>query len=166
MVGSDLANDEAAAVPGGHTHIGRDSVKIENEVCYFSFLSSRGIAFTNTLRSKPTIHGDEGFDEENGGNAVRPSTRITGGRAAVPRRIKSKLDEEDQMIFDLKQQGFNDSYVCNALVEKGFTRYSPQSISSRFYRIKKSIQAQHEELLDDGLDEWHEGEVSRAAHEV
>lgn len=60
----------------------------------------------------------------------------------------------------MKQQGYTDSAVANHLVEQGLTKYQPQSIGSRFVRIRKAMATRNEALLDEELSDWHEGEVS------
>lgn len=91
---------------------------------------------------------------------MTPAIRTPGGRAAAPKRIGKVLDFEDQTIFDMKQQGYTDRAVANHLTTQGYTKYQPQSISSRFIRIRKVMADRNEELLHEELSDWHEGEVS------
>ncbi|GAB7348874.1 hypothetical protein MBLNU459_g7575t1 [Dothideomycetes sp. NU459] len=84
--------------------------------------------------------------------------RVAGGRAPTSKRIVPDYDSEDQIIVDMKQQGYHDEDVAKRLVEEGRTRYDPKSISSRWQRIRKAIQAAEDELLDEELTDWHEGE--------
>lgn len=64
------------------------------------------------------------------------------------------------MIFDLKRVGCTDAFIVDELKRKGFTAYKPSSISSRYQRIVKKIQKDHDDLLDEELFEWFEAEVN------
>ena len=85
--------------------------------------------------------------------------RVPGGRAAIPKKVTADLDEEDKILFDMKQQGYTDDAVAKYLVDQGLTKYKTQSVGSRFTRIKKVLQQKNEELLDEELTDWHDGEV-------
>ena len=63
----------------------------------------------------------------------------------------------------MKRQGYKDTDIAVKLVDEGFTRYKPQTITSRYARIKKTIQSHNEVLLDEELTDWHAGEVSTQA---
>lgn len=89
------------------------------------------------------------------------NTRVAGGYAPTDKPINIILDEEDQLIVDMKMAGYPDADVAQRLVEKGFTRYKPETISNRVVRIKKKSQEYMEKLLDEELSDWHEGEVSK-----
>jgi hypothetical protein len=85
---------------------------------------------------------------------------VKGGHAASFKPITVDLDEEDQLIVDMKQQGYNNEDIVVRLVEKGFTRYEPRSVACRWMRIRKKTQEYEERLLDEELTDWHIGEVS------
>lgn len=89
----------------------------------------------------------------------KKKAKLTSGRAPVSRRIVPNYDSEDEIIVDMKQAGYPDEAVVKRLVEEGRTRYDPKSISSRWQRIRKAVQAAEDELLDEELTDWHEGEV-------
>jgi len=61
----------------------------------------------------------------------------------------------------MKRQGYRDEDIVTRLVDQGFTEYKPPSISSRYSRICRKMQERNEELLDEELTDWHDGEVSR-----
>jgi len=73
--------------------------------------------------------------------------------------VSDQLDVEDQIIFDMKRQGYRDPDIVKRLEDEGLTSYKQTSISSRYVRIKKKMQEKNEELLDEELTDWHEGEV-------
>jgi hypothetical protein len=87
-------------------------------------------------------------------------TAVKGGHAPSFKPITVDLDEEDQMIVDMKQQGYKDEDIVVRLIEKGFTRYEPRSVGCRWMRIRKKTQEYEEKLLDEELTDWHIGEVS------
>ena len=86
-------------------------------------------------------------------------TAVKGGHAPSFKPITVNLDEEDQMIVDMKQRGYKDEDVVERLIEKGFTRYEPRSVNCRWIRIRKKTQEYEEMLLDEELTDWHIGEV-------
>jgi len=73
--------------------------------------------------------------------------------------VAKDLDGEDQIIFDMKRQGYKDDAIVAHLIKQGLTQYKPASITARYARIKKKMQESNEELLDAELTDWHEGEV-------
>ena len=87
-------------------------------------------------------------------------TAVKGGHAPSFKPITVDLDEEDQMIVDMKQRGYKDEDIVERLIEKGFTRYEPRSVNCRWIRIRKKTQEYEEMLLDEELTDWHVGEVS------
>ncbi|KAG9936905.1 hypothetical protein KCV02_g6005, partial [Aureobasidium melanogenum] len=86
-------------------------------------------------------------------------TNIKGGHAPSFKPITVDLDEEDQMIVDMKQQGYKDEDIRDRLIEKGFTCYEARSVACRWMRIRKKTQEYEEKLLDEELTDWHLGEV-------
>lgn len=86
--------------------------------------------------------------------------RVLGGKAAGPKPIKANYDDDDARIVELKQQGWSDEYVARKLAEEGRIRYVGRTVGSRWLRIRKALEAKEEEILEDNLSDWHEGEVS------
>ncbi|KAG9961763.1 hypothetical protein KCU61_g5185, partial [Aureobasidium melanogenum] len=95
-------------------------------------------------------------------------TNIKGGHAPSFKPITVDLDEEDQMIVDMKQQGYKDEDIRDRLIEKGFTCYEARSVACRWMRIRKKTQEYEEKLLDEELTDWHlgEDEMLEEAYEV
>jgi len=87
-------------------------------------------------------------------------TAVKGGHAPSFKPITVDLDEEDQLIVDMKQQGYSNDDIVVRLVEKGLTRYEAGSVACRWLRIRKKTQEYEEKLLDEELTDWHIGEVS------
>ncbi|THW48498.1 hypothetical protein D6D25_04240 [Aureobasidium pullulans] len=86
------------------------------------------------------------------------NARVEGGYAPSFKPITVDLDEEDQMIVDMKQKGYNDLTIAQRLRAQGFTKYEPGSVSCRWLRIRKKTQEYEEKLLDEELTDWHVGE--------
>ncbi|KEQ67066.1 uncharacterized protein M437DRAFT_36266 [Aureobasidium melanogenum CBS 110374] len=95
-------------------------------------------------------------------------TNIKGGHAPSFKPITVDLDEEDQMIVDMKQQGYKDEDIRDRLIEKGFTCYEARSVACRWMRIRKKTQEYEEKLLDEELTDWHlgEDELLEEAYEI
>jgi hypothetical protein len=85
--------------------------------------------------------------------------RVAGGKAAGPKPIKANYDADDARIVDLKQQGWSDEYVARKLAEEGRIRYVGRTVGSRWLRIRKALEAKEEEILEDEMSDWHDGEV-------
>lgn len=85
--------------------------------------------------------------------------KVAGGKAAGPKPIKANYDADDARIVDLKQQGYTDEYVADKLAQEGRIRYHARTVGSRWLRIRKALEAKEEEMLEDEMSDWHEGEV-------
>ncbi|GAB7323588.1 hypothetical protein MBLNU13_g07082t1 [Cladosporium sp. NU13] len=95
--------------------------------------------------------------------------RVPGGKAAGPKPIKANYDADDARIVDLKQQGYSDEYVARKLKDEGRIRYVPRTIGSRWLRIRKALEAKEEEILEDEMSDWHDGEdqmLEKAVQEI
>jgi len=77
----------------------------------------------------------------------------------MPRKITAELDSEDELIMTLKEHGYSDQQVVDELRRQGRTKYDRKTINSRTVRIKRAIAARQDELLEEELTDWHEGEV-------
>lgn len=87
------------------------------------------------------------------------NVKVAGGKAAGPKPIKANYDADDARIVDLKQQGYTDEYVADKLAQEGRIRYHARTVGSRWLRIRKALEAKEEEILEDNLSDWHDGEV-------
>ena len=45
------------------------------------------------------------------------------------------------------------------LAEEGRIRYVGRTVGSRWLRIRKALEAKEEEILEDEMSDWHDGEV-------
>ena len=89
----------------------------------------------------------------------KSNIRVPGGHAPTFKPVTVDLDEEDQIIVDMKKQGHTDETVAKRLIDNGMTRYEPKSIQCRYLRICKKTLEYNEALLDEELTDWHLGEV-------
>ena len=110
--------------------------------------------------SLSSYENEEGLDddeEEAGEGSAKP--RVAGGRVPLPKPINPIFDEEDQMLFDLKLQGYTNEETRQKLVSQGFTDYKPSSIYSRFARLRQKMQEHTEELIEKGVTDWQPEEA-------
>ncbi|KAI4760602.1 hypothetical protein E4T52_07458 [Aureobasidium sp. EXF-3400] len=135
-----------------------DAVKVEDDEDYDEEIdkSSKVNPFRGT-DSKKRPAADEVLPTKRQ-KRYKMGTAVKGGHAPSFKPITVDLDEEDQMIVDMKQQGYKDEDIVVRLIEKGFTRYEPRSVGCRWMRIRKKTQEYEEKLLDEELTDWHIGE--------
>ena len=83
-----------------------------------------------------------------------------GGRAAVARKVTADLNEDDQIIFNMKQEGSTDRQICNYLRESGRVDYSQKTIGTRWKRIRVALANAKDAELDRGVPCWTVKDVS------
>ncbi|KAI5272344.1 hypothetical protein E4T47_04440 [Aureobasidium subglaciale] len=86
---------------------------------------------------------------------LKRGTKVNGGVKPSFKPITVDLDEEDQIIVDMKQQGYKDEVISERLALEGLTRYEPGSVACRWLRIRKKTREYEEKLLDEQLTDWH-----------
>ena len=79
----------------------------------------------------------------------------------MPKKVVWNLDSDDEIIVKMKQEKYSDKEVVERLIKEGRTKYHHKTISSRWVRLKRVLAAHEEELLDEQLTDWHDGEVSQ-----
>ncbi|KXT00037.1 hypothetical protein AC578_4875 [Pseudocercospora eumusae] len=92
------------------------------------------------------------------------SLRVPGGLAATSKKITADYDSDDGRIIELKQQGYSDEYVAEKLQQEGRIRYVGKTVGSRWLRLRKVLEDQEDERLDDELSDWHIGEDEMVAN--
>lgn len=120
--------------------------------CYHHFHTTNP-AFSQDANADSGSHLRTKFTDQS-------NIRVPGGKAAGPKPIKANYDADDARIVDLKQQGFSDEYVARKLRDEGRIRYVARTVGSRWLRIRKALEAKEEEILEDEMSDWHDGEVS------
>jgi hypothetical protein len=86
--------------------------------------------------------------------------KVAGGRPAVAKRVTADLDSDDETIVRLKNAKFLEKDIAQILVNEGRIAYNPKTIGTRHARIRRVLAKQKDEMLDDELTDWHEGDVS------
>lgn len=86
--------------------------------------------------------------------------KVAGGRPAVAKRVTAELDSDDETIMRLKNAKFLEKDIAQILVEQGRIAYNPKTIGTRHARIMKALAEQHDQMLDEELTDWHDGDVS------
>ncbi|KAI9724357.1 MAG: hypothetical protein M1812_000425 [Candelaria pacifica] len=88
----------------------------------------------------------------------RKKMRVEGGRTAIPKKIVADVDSEDEIIVRMKEEGFTDSKIRDHLISEGRTKYNSKTISSRWGRLRRVLEARNDQLLDEQMIDWHAGE--------
>jgi hypothetical protein len=87
--------------------------------------------------------------------------KVPGGRPAVAKKVTADLDSDDETIMRLKGAKFLEKDIAQILVDEGRIAYNPKTIGTRFARIQIALAKQKDEMLDEEITDWHEGDVSR-----
>lgn len=85
-------------------------------------------------------------------------------QSTMRREITAELSADDLLILKMKRQGASSQDIVKRLTKKGFKEIQPNSVRPRYERICKKIQDCNDELLDEDLTDWHDGEVSKPTH--
>ncbi|TKX26263.1 SAP domain-containing protein 1 [Elsinoe australis] len=87
-------------------------------------------------------------------------------QSTMRREITAELSADDLLILKMKRQGASSQDIVKRLTKKGFKEIQPNSVRPRYERICKKIQDCNDELLDEDLTDWHDGEddILRQAH--
>ena len=62
----------------------------------------------------------------------------------------------------MKNAKYLEKDIAEHLAKEGRIAYHPKTIGTRWARIKKVLQKRQDQMLDDELTDWHEGDVSSA----
>ena len=87
--------------------------------------------------------------------------RKDGERPVIATPVRYDLDSDDELICKMKQARYLEKDIADRLQAEGRKNYAPKTIGTRWARIKKVLQLKQDDLLDEGLADWHEGDVSR-----
>ncbi|ORY02933.1 hypothetical protein BCR34DRAFT_667558 [Clohesyomyces aquaticus] len=89
-------------------------------------------------------------------NFGRPLVKEGQGKflPAYAKRISVILDDDDELMMNMRELGYTDQQIQDKLKAENRTRYDKKSIACRIQRIKEA-QAYHVEfLLKEGYKEW------------
>ncbi|KAL9096624.1 MAG: hypothetical protein Q9165_001111 [Trypethelium subeluteriae] len=92
------------------------------------------------------------------GRTAPKRQRIEGGRAAAAKKVTADLDSEDEIIVQMKQHNYSDRDVAYQLISEGRINYDRKTIATRWARLRRALADREDQLLDDELTDWHEGE--------
>ena len=93
-------------------------------------------------------------------HAQRKSNTNTGKKRSKSKRIKAELDTDDEIIMQMHSQGRQDFEISEYLATHRGLKYEPKSLISRINRIVKAQQDHQDTLLEEGLTDWHDDDVS------
>lgn len=113
----------------------------------------------------------ESDDEDKQQKAVRTTSRVPGtfGRRnrekgstlpAYHKKVTADLDSDDEMMLEMREQGYSDRQIADRLAKEGRVRYDMKSIATRVYRIKDAQSKHVDYLLKEGYVEWKMDDVS------
>ena len=91
---------------------------------------------------------------------------MTGGRPALAKKVTAEMDSDDELIVKMKQAKYQEKEIAQRLIDDGRTHYHAKTIGTRWARLKKAMQARNDELLDQDLTDWHDGDVCRPADKL
>lgn len=82
------------------------------------------------------------------------------GNSTTKKADDSDYESGDKRIIELTQQGYKPDYIASKLAQEGKKGRTAKQVASRWLRLKKKVEAQEDQRLDDELSDWHLGEVS------
>lgn len=78
----------------------------------------------------------------------------------MAKKVTANLDSDDELIVRMKNAKYLEKDIAERLAKEGRIHYHPKTIGTRWARIKKVLQQVQDELLDEELTDWHDGDVS------
>jgi hypothetical protein len=86
--------------------------------------------------------------------------KISGGHAATAKKVTWDMDSDDEIIVSMKANGRTEKEIADRLAREGRIRYHSKTIGTRWARLKRAIQQHQDDLMDEELTDWHDGDVS------
>lgn len=59
----------------------------------------------------------------------------------------------------MKDAKYLEKDIAQRLMDEGRIKYNAKTIGTRLSRIRKKLQERNDELLDQELTDWHDGDV-------
>jgi hypothetical protein len=105
-----------------------------------------------------------GEDDDDGNDSMlldetEKRIRQDGKAFEKQRKISHELDTVDKIIVNLKRQNYPNDQIAEELRKLGLSNYDPKTVGSRFIRVEKKIEDHEAQRIEDGLTDWHDGEV-------
>lgn len=85
--------------------------------------------------------------------------KTTGGRPALAKKVTADLDSDDELMVRMKDAKYLEKDIAQRLMDEGRIKYNAKTIGTRLSRIRKKLQERNDELLDQELTDWHDGDV-------
>lgn len=85
--------------------------------------------------------------------------KTVGGHPALAKRITADLDSDDELIVRMKNAKYLEKDIAQRLADEGRIKYNAKTIGTRLARIRKKLQEKNDQMLDEELTDWHEGDV-------
>lgn len=85
--------------------------------------------------------------------------KTAGGRPALAKKVTADLDSDDELIVRMKNAKYLEKDIAQRLINEGRTKYNAKTIGTRYARIRKKLEERNDQLLDEELTDWHEGDV-------
>ncbi|EFQ88667.1 hypothetical protein CFE70_009962 [Pyrenophora teres f. teres 0-1] len=73
---------------------------------------------------------------------------------AYHKRVSHELDSDDELMMQMRGNGFSDRQIAEKLAKDGRVRYDQKSISTRIMRIRLAQAENVDFLLREGYKEW------------
>lgn len=98
-------------------------------------------------------------DEKMSAETSHKRRRTAGRRPAVAKKVTADLDSDDELIVRMKNAKYREKDIAKRLADEGRIKYNSKTIGTRLIRIRKKQQERTDKLLDEGLVDWHDGDV-------
>ncbi|USP73748.1 hypothetical protein yc1106_01022 [Curvularia clavata] len=143
---------------------GRDTSEDLSDIEHDNIVSGRKRKRSQSCvseESRPNDTATFNLEEDNDSSNKQPSCGPnTQKRNNIERstfsgkRISDELDSDDELMLQMRENGFTDRQIAQRLQKEGRVRYDEKSISTRIVRIRQAKAEKVEFLLKEGYKEW------------
>jgi len=85
--------------------------------------------------------------------------KTIGARPALAKKVTADLDSDDELIVRMKNAKYLEKDIAKRLADEGRTKYNVKTIGTRWAHLKKKLQEKNDQMLDEELTDWHDGDV-------
>ena len=117
-----------------------------------------------------SLHDDTGISNKQ--PSTVPGTHRSHKRSKVGafkfcgKPISDELDSDDELMMDMRENGFSDRQIAEKLQKDGRFCYDEKSISTRIVRIRQAQAGKVDFLLKEGYKEWKYQDVGSQSSSV
>ncbi|KAF2431222.1 hypothetical protein EJ08DRAFT_678518 [Tothia fuscella] len=154
----DMADTESNGDLDGEYEVDDEDPNLWQDRGGFTNVNDSGYGVGATGHNTSTNDSPTLDSQSQGSEQGHKRTRKSGDPMAEQRTISADLDSTDEMIVNMKDGGYSNEQVSQALVKDGRIHYDKKTVGSRYLRLKSAIAERTEQRLDDELTDWHEGE--------